>query len=135
MLKYYIPTTEVCINSIKPFNINLYARKICEICESHPNENIIKVNWDNVEEEILKIKNVYPILPFEIIKKRKGLKLFFWNNLFLNVKQWKEDLNIEITTTWKEYQPSIKMLMNFYDSDKAIQYLTERGLNTSSLIK
>ena len=40
MLKYYIPTTEVCINSIKPFHINLYARKICE---SHPNENIIKV--------------------------------------------------------------------------------------------
>ena len=110
----------------------MYARKICE---SHPNENIIKVNWDNAEEEILKIKNVYPILPFEIIKKRKGLKLFFWNNLFLNVKQWKEDLNIEITTTWKEYQPSIKMLMNFYDSDKAIQYLAERGLNTSSLIK
>nr|DAM39406.1 MAG TPA: hypothetical protein [Caudoviricetes sp.]DAS43530.1 MAG TPA: hypothetical protein [Caudoviricetes sp.] len=132
MLKYYIPTTEVCINSIKPFHINLYARKICE---SHPNENIIKVNWDNAEEEILKIKNVYPILPFEIIKKRKGLKLFFWNNLFFNVKQWKEDLNIEITTTWKEYQPSIKMLMNFYDSDKAIQYLAERGLNTSSLIK
>lgn len=132
MLKYYIPITEVRINSITPFNINLYARKICE---SHPNENIIKVNWDNVEEEILKIKNVYPILPFEIIKKRKGLKLFFWNNLFLNVKQWKEDLNIEITTTWKEYQPSIKMLMNFYDSDKAIQYLAERGLNTSSLIK
>lgn len=132
MLKYYIPTTEVCINSIKPFHINLYTRKICE---SHPNENIIKVNWDNAEEEILKIKNVYPILPFEIIKKRKGLKLFFWNNLFLNVKQWKEDLNIEIKTTWKEYQPSIKMLMNFYDSDKAIQYLVERGLNTSSLIK
>ena len=132
MLKYYIPTTEVCINSIKPFNINLYTRKICE---SHPNENIIKVNWDNAEEEILKIKNVYPILPFEIIKKRKGLKLFFWNNLFLNVKQWKEDLNIEIKTTWKEYQPSIKMLMNFYDSDKAIQYLVERGLNASSLIE
>ena len=132
MLKYYIPTTEVRINSIKPFNINLYA---CKICESHPNENIIKVNWGNVEEEILKIKNVYPILPFEIIKKRKGLKLFFWNNLFLNVKQWKEDLNIEIKTTWKEYQPSIKMLMNFYDSNKAIQYLVERGLNISSLIK
>lgn len=132
MLKYYIPITEVRINSITPFHINLYARKICE---SHPNENIIKVNWNNAEEEILKIKNVYPILPFEIIRKRKGLKLFFWNNLFLNVKQWKEDLNIEITTTWKEYQPSIKMLMNFYDSDKAIQYLAERGLNTSSLIK
>ena len=66
---------------------------------------------------------------------RKGLKLFFWDDLFTSVKQWKEDLDIEIKTTWKEYQPSIKMLMNFYDSDKAIQYLVERGLNASSLIK
>lgn len=113
----------------------VYYTRIFPETGTYPNENIIKVNWDNAEEEILKIKNVYPILPFEIIKKRKGLKLFFWNNLFFNVKQWKEDLNIEITTTWKEYQPSIKMLMNFYDSDKAIQYLAERGLNTSSLIK
>lgn len=132
MLKYYIPTTEVCINSIKPFHINLYARKICE---SHPNENIIKVNWDNAEEEILKIKNVYPILPFEIIKKRKGLQLFFHDYLFKNVKQWKEDLDVEIKTSWREYKPSLKEIMNFKDSDKAIQYLVERGFNQSSLMK
>lgn len=132
MLKYYIPTTEVCINSIKPFNINLYARKICE---SHPNENIIKVNWDNVEEEILKIKNVYPILPFGITKKRKGLQLFFHDYLFKNIKQWKEDLDIEIKTSWREYKPSLKEIMNFKDSDKAIQYLVERGLSASSLMK
>lgn len=129
MLKYYIPITEVRINSIKPFDINLYAHKISE---SHPGTDVIKINWDNAEEEIQKLGLC---LPFGITKRRKGLKLFFWNNLFFNVKQWKEDLNIEITTTWKEYQPSIKMLMNFYDSDKAIQYLAERGLNTSSLIK
>lgn len=129
MLKYYVPTTEVCINSISPFHINLYAPKICE---NYPDADVININWDSAEREIYKLGLC---LPFGITKRRKGLKLFFWDDLFTSVKQWKEDLDIEIKTTWKEYQPSIKMLMNFYDSDKAIQYLAERGLNTSSLIK
>ena len=129
MLKYYIPTTEVCINSIKPFHINLYARKICE---NHPDTDVININWDNAEEEIQKL-DIW--LPFGITKRRKGLKLFFWDDLFTNVKQWKEDLNIEIKTTWREYKPTIKEIMSFNDSDKAIQYLVERGLNTSSLMK
>lgn len=129
MLKYYIPTTEVCINSIKPFNINLYA---CKICENHPDTDVININWDNAEEEIQKL---CIWLPFGITKKRKGLKLFFWDDLFTNVKQWKDDLNIEIKTTWREYKPTIKEIMSFNDSDKAIQYLIERGLNTISLTK
>lgn len=129
MLKYYVPTTEVCINSISPFHINLYAPKICE---NYPDADVININWDSAEREIYKLGLC---LPFGITKRRKGLKLFFWDNLFTSVKQWKEDLDIEIKTTWKEYQPSIKMLMNFYDSDKAIQYLVERGLNASLLIK
>lgn len=129
MLKYYVPTTEVCINSISPFHINLYAPKICE---NYPDADVININWDSAEREIYKLGLC---LPFGITKRRKGLKLFFWDDLFTSVKQWKEDLDIEIKTTWKEYQPSIKMLMNFYDSDKAIQYLVERGLNASLLIK
>jgi hypothetical protein len=129
MLKYYIPTTEVCINSITPFHINLYAAKICE---NHPNTDIIKVNWDNAEEEIQKL-DIW--LPFGITKKRKGLQLFFHDYLFKNVKQWKEDLDIEIKTSWREYKPSLKEIMNFKDSDKAIQYLVERGFNQSSLME
>lgn len=129
MLKYYIPTTEVHINSIKPFNINLYT---CKICENHPDTDVININWDDAEEEIQKL---CIWLPFGITKRRKGLKLFFWDDMFTNVKQWKEDLNIEIKTTWREYKPTIKEIMNFKDSDKAIQYLVERGLNTSSLMK
>lgn len=129
MLKYYIPTTEVCINSIKPFNINLYA---CKICESHPDIDVININWNNAEKEIHKL---CIWLPFGITKRRKGLKLFFWDDLFTNVKQWKEDLNIKIKTTWREYKPTIKEIMNFKDNDKAIQYLVERGLNISSLMK
>ena len=129
MLKYYIPTTEMRINSITPFNIDLYVHKICE---DHPDTGIININWDNAEEEICKL-DVW--LPFGITKRRKGLKLFFWDDLFTNVKQWKEDLDIEIKTSWREYKPKIKEIIDFHDSDKAIQYLVERGLNASSLMK
>lgn len=52
-----------------------------------------------------------------------------------NIKQWKDDLDIEIKTTWQEYKPTINELLNFRDGDKAIQYLVERGLNTNSLMK
>lgn len=129
MLKYYIPTTEVRINTIEPFHINLYAHKICE---NHPNTDVIKINWNNVEQEIYKI-GLH--LPFGITKRRKGLQLFFHDYLFKNVKQWKEDLDIEIKTSWREYKPSLKEIMNFKDSDRAIQYLVERGLNINSLMK
>lgn len=53
----------------------------------------------------------------------------------LKSKQWKDDLDIEIKTTWQEYKPTINELLNFRDSDKVIQYLIERGLNTNSLMK
>ena len=129
MLKYYIPRTEVRINYITPFNINLYAPKICD---NYPDTDVININWDNAEEEIQKLGFC---LPFGITKRRKGLKLFFWNDLFTNVKQWKEDLDIEIKTSWIEYKPTIKEIIDFKDSDKAIQYLVERCLNASSLIK
>lgn len=62
-------------------------------------------------------------------------KKIFWDDLFTSVKQWKEDLDIEIKTSWREYKPTIKEIMDFKDSDKSIQYLVERGLNASSLIK
>lgn len=59
----------------------------------------------------------------------------FWDDMFTNIKQWKDDLDIEIKTTWQEYKPTINELLNFRDGDKAIQYLVERGLNTNSLMK
>ena len=131
MLKYYIPTTEVHINTIEPFHINLYAHKLCE---NHPNTDVIKINWENIEKEIYKFDPWF-IFPFGITKRRKGLQLFFWDDMFTNIKQWKDDLDIEIKTTWQEYKPTINELLNFRDGDKAIQYLVERGLNTNSLMK
>ena len=66
MLKYYIPITEVRINSITPFYISLYAPKIYE---NYPDTDIIKINWDNAEEEINKL-DIW--LPFGISKTRRG---------------------------------------------------------------
>ena len=70
-------------------------------------------------------------LPYGLRKTRKGLKFYYHD--YFSIKQWKEELNIEIKTTWIEYKPTINELLNFYDGDKAIQYLVECG--ASSLIK
>lgn len=65
----------------------------------------------------------------------KWIEGYYQKRYDLLGKQWKEELNIEIKTTWTEYKPTINELLNFRDGDKAIQYLVERGLNTNSLMK
>lgn len=127
MLKYYKPRTEVFINKIRPFFIKLYKDEISEIIPDTPS---IKADWDNILNIYEKI-GLY--LPYGLRKTRKGLKFYYHD--YFSINQWKEELNIEIKTTWIEYKPTINELLNFYDGDKSIQYLVERGLNTSSLIK
>lgn len=126
MLKYYKPRTEVFINKIRPFLIKLYKDEISEIIPDTPS---IKADWDN----ILNIYEKIGLYLYGLRKTRKGLKLYYHD--YFSIKQWKEELNIEIKTTWIEYKPTINELLNFYDGDKSIQYLVERGLNVSSLIK
>lgn len=126
MLKYYKPRTEVFINKIRPFLIKLYKDEISEIIPDTPS---IKADWDN----ILNIYEKIGLYLYGLRKTRKGLKFYYHD--YFSIKQWKEELNIEIKTTWIEYKPTINELLNFYDGDKSIQYLVERGLNVSSLIK
>lgn len=127
MLKYYKPRTEVFINKIRPFLIKLYKDKISEIIPYTPS---IKADLDNILNIYEKI-GLY--LPYGLRKTRKRLKFYYHD--YFSIKQWKEELNIEIKTTWIEYKPTINELLNFDDGDKAIQYLVERGLNASPLIK
>lgn len=81
MLKFYVPETTVYINNISPFTLDLHYD--C-ISETPPETEIININWDNAEEEINKL-DIW--LPFGISKTRRGLKLFFWDYLYTNVKQ------------------------------------------------
>ena len=127
MLKYYKPRTEVFINKIRPFLIKLYKDEISEIIPDTPS---IKADWDNILNIYEKI-GLY--LPYGLRKTRKGLNFYYHD--YFSIKQWKEELNIEIKTTWIEYKPTINELLNFDDGDKAIQYLVERGINASQLIK
>lgn len=129
MLKCYKPRTVIYINGFKPIQLVLYGRKISE---TPLKTEIININWDNAEEEINKFDSWS--IPFGITKTRKGLKIFWWDEL-TNIKQWKTDLNMKIETVWHEYKPSLKEIIDFLDSDKAIQYLVERGLEMSSLLK
>lgn len=115
MLKYYKPRTEVLINKIHPFLIKLYKDEISEIIPDTPS---IKADWDNILNIYEKI-GLY--LPYGLRKTRKGLKFYYYD--YFSIKQWKEELNIEIKTTWTEYKPTINELLSFYDGDKSIQYL------------
>lgn len=127
MLKCYRPRTEVFINKIHPFLIKLYKN---EISETIPDTKSIKADWNNILDVYEKI-GLY--LPYGLGKTKRGLKFYYHD--YFSIKQWKEDLDIEIKTSWIEYKPTINELLNFYDSDKAIQYLVERGLNIISLMK
>ena len=55
-----------------------------------------------------------------------------WDNLEenyrKNVKEWKEELNIRIETTYKEFSPCIADVLKWHDIENAIAYLNERGL-------
>ena len=124
MMKYYKHMTGFYIDNDKqPF----YTYCNYEMLDQVPKTEIIKINWDNV----LKFCE-NDILPFGIRKTRKGLRLYF-SDYYRTIKQWKENLNIEIKTTYEECTPSIKKIINYHDGDKAIQYLVERGLNIANL--
>ena len=75
------------------------------------------------------IKEHGTIIPFEIIKRKNG-KRFLWHydKVFgwitpKNVKPWK------LTITCAETTLTMKELM-WFDSEKVIQYLKERGITT-----
>lgn len=131
MLKFYVPETKIYINSEEPIEKCIYKNRITE---SHPNTEIIRMNWDNLLEKYNEIdRKIDRSLPFEICKRRKGLEICFnhWIYETPNFRQWKEKfLDIEIKTTWSEYKPSIQEIFNFHDADNAIKYLVERGMTS-----
>lgn len=129
-LKYYIPITNMNINNFYPMYTDIYAEKISR---NIPKNEVIDINWDNIEEWYRKL-NIY--LPFILTKTKKGLKIIFPNKIInSSIKQWKKDLNIKIETIWKEYTPTIQEILKYRDSDIAIQYLAEKYTNVDALIK
>ena len=86
------------------------------------------LTWDNLEENYRKNGLLYK---FNIWNCKKGRRVsFFLDTLFCekDVKEWKEELNIRIETTYKEFSPCIADVLKWHDIENAIAYLKERGL-------
>lgn len=86
------------------------------------------LTWDNLEENYRKNGLLYK---FNIWDCKKGRRVsFFLDTLFCekDVKEWKEELNIRIETTYKEFSPCIADVLKWHDIENAIAYLNERGL-------
>ena len=89
------------------------------------------LTWDNVGEYYN--KNGLSC-KFNIWHFKKGRVVSFFFDRFFprkderDIKEWKEELNIKIVTTYREFSPSIAEVLKWHDAEKAIAYLNERGL-------
>jgi hypothetical protein len=91
----------------------------------------IYFTWDNLKENYSK----YGIfLPFNIWQFKKGQVIAFFNSMTIkhikDIKEWKTKQldNMYMTVEFKEDNPPLSVVLNWFDSEKAIQYLMERGL-------
>lgn len=78
-------------------------------------------SWDDIEDFYTRhCFNAY------LKKCRKGYKLYVKGRRTL--KSWKDTLHIEIVETAEMVTPTMQQLLYCHDADKAIKYMTERGL-------
>jgi len=101
-----------------------------DIPENHTDE----LTWDNLDEYCY---DNGLALPFNVWKCKKGRFVSFFDGSLFNknkrdVKEWKTPLNITVKHEYREKTGvSIDYVLKWYDADKAIQYLNERGLKIS----
>lgn len=134
MLKFYKRVISTYHNDSKIASLS--AGVLCaEESENLSEAQIIKVNWDNLSKVF---KKYGACLAFNVWNLRRGRRVSFPSNCFTfkkdfrNVKEWKEDLNITLKIQHIEFQPTMRDVLNL-SADKAIKYLTERGITLNEL--
>lgn len=99
-----------------------------------PEEETINFTWENLQS----LYSKYGILTsFSLWNMKKGRLISFFTDSLIFVKPWEKDikewkekeLDLKLQISVKEYTPSIQEVLEWYDSEKAIQYLKERGLS------
>ena len=102
---------------------------ICD--EEKPKDKCLILTWDNIEESLEKIKKAHIMHDPLLSKHRKGFLFIvgtWWNKTY-RFKQWKRpELNLEYDIEYMPVNMSIKDILNYDNSDLAIQYLLERGI-------
>ena len=88
------------------------------------------LNWDNITQFY---KSHSLKCNFNLWESKKGKLISFFDfNIFKketwDIKEWKNDLNLLVVWEYEEYKPTIDSILKYYDSEKAIKYLKERGI-------
>ena len=101
------------------------------LTSDEPKATTTLLTWDNLEEYYHKHGLS---CKFNIWNFKKGRRVSFFIDTFFpkkderDVKEWKEELNIRIETTYREFNPSVAEVLKWHDAEKAIAYLNEKGL-------
>lgn len=100
--------------------------------ESEVKEETIPITWENLEE----VNYNYGLnLPFNIWDFKRGRIISFFEGGLTDknrrdIKEWKTpELNMKLVITYEVMPCSLNDILNYWDSEKAIQYLRERNLS------
>lgn len=128
MLHYYRVLFTTYSNGVKVGTINAFT--IAD--ENEVKEKTIPITWKNLEE----VSHDYGLnLSFTYRELRRGRVIKFSNNAFCDKKhrkiyEWKTPvLDMKLIITYKVEFCSLNTILNYWDSNKTIQYLRERNLS------
>lgn len=100
--------------------------------ESEVKEKAIPITWENLEEVYY---NYGLNLPFNYWNFKHGRVISFFEGVFCDknrrdIHERKTPiLNMKLVITYKVVPCSLNDIINYWDSEKAIQYLRERNLS------
>ena len=103
------------------------------LIDENKKEEIISINWNNFKDFCIKY---WGALPFHWETCRKGLRIDFIPVKKV-IKEWKTpNLNMTVKIIYEESDEftSIKKILEYYNGEKAIQYLTERGISIAQTV-
>lgn len=102
--------------------------------ENEIKEKTIPITWENLEE----VSHDYGLrLSFTYWELKRGRVISFFNGAFRDknrhdIHERKTPvLDMKLVITYEVWRCSLNDIINYWDSDKAIQYLRERNLSCS----
>lgn len=128
MLHYYRVLFTTYNNGVKVGNTSGFV--IAD--ENEIKEKTIPITWENLKEVYY---NFGLELPFNIWDFKRGRVISFFEGCLTDknrrdIKEWKTpELNMKLVITYEVIPCSLNDILNYWDSEKAIQYLRERNLS------
>ena len=128
MLHYYRVLYTTYNNGVKVGNTSGFV--IAD--ENEIKEKTIPITWENLKEVYY---NFGLELPFNIWDFKRGRVISFFEGCLTDknrrdIKEWKTPvLNMKLIITYEVMPCSLNDIINYWDGEKAIQYLRERNLS------